>query len=339
MATVSTQLQTRTRTAAPVVERCYDLLTVAQACGVTDLTDGKYVDERNDRAAYLAAQDRQAEYLLGQVQCGPGTRLLDIGCGYGRMLEHAGRRGANAIGITISPPQVAAGRDRSLDVRELNYRDIFAEPHPLSSRRFSNNVVSSDQSIESPWEHAFDAIVANGSLEHFVQVRDALMGLTDEIYEEFFATCRRLLADGGRLVTTAIHFREPGQFDPEIIERGHHALPRGSDEYQFAMLVDLFGGWYPEPHQLERCASSYFDLETEEDGTRDYHLTSEHWLQQFKHRLRSSPRLWAAMGRQFWRRPQAAWAMLQLQLVDQAWAWQFRPPAPMQLWRQTWIAK
>ncbi len=99
---------TTERGTAPAVRTCYDLLTVVPACGVTDLTDGKYVDDRNDRAAYLAAQERQAEYLLDQVRCGPGTRLLDIGCGYGRILEHAGRRGAQAIGITISPPQVAS---------------------------------------------------------------------------------------------------------------------------------------------------------------------------------------------------------------------------------------
>src|SRR4249920_1575593 len=78
----------------PTVRTCYDVLDVVRACGITDLTDGKYVDDRNDRAAYLAAQHRQAEYLLDQVRCGPGTRLLDIGCGYGRILEQATARGA-----------------------------------------------------------------------------------------------------------------------------------------------------------------------------------------------------------------------------------------------------
>ncbi len=339
MATISTMPRNTEAATASAVRRCYDLLTVAPACGLTDLTDGKYVDDRNDRAAYLAAQERQAEYLLDEARCGPGTRLLDIGCGYGRMLEHARRRGAQASGITISPPQVAAGKARGLDVRELNYRNIFAGPHPLLPHRRAEDRTAHDVEINNPWERSFDAIIANGSLEHFVQAHDAARGRADEIYEEFFAICRRLLVDGGRLVTTAIHFRTAGQFDPAVIERGYRALPRGSDEYQFAMLVDLFGGWYPEPGQLEQCAADHFDLEVAEDGTHDYYLTSEHWLGQFKRSLRASPRLWAAVGRQFWSRPRAAWEMLKLQLVDQAWAWQFRPPAPMRLWRQTWAAK
>src|SRR5205809_7144669 len=100
MASVATPPTTE-RVTAPAVRTCYDLLTVVPACGLTDLTDGKYVDDRNDRSSYLAAQERQAEYLLDQVHCGPGTRLLDIGCGYGRSLEHAARRRADAVGITI----------------------------------------------------------------------------------------------------------------------------------------------------------------------------------------------------------------------------------------------
>ena len=302
---------------APTVRTCYDLMTVAPVCGVTDLTDGKYLDDRNDGAAYLAAQERQAEYLLDQACCHEGTRLLDIGCGYGRILEHASRRGAEAVGITISPPQVANCRARGLIVHELNYRDIFAEE----------------------WQHSFNAIIANGSLEHFVQAADAAAGRADEIYEEMFAICRRLLAEDGRFVTTAIHFREPGQFEPAEILRGPAAHRRRSPNYQFAMLVKRFGGWYPEPAQLQRCAAGYFELVHEEDGTRDYHLTSEYWLRQFKRRLSYDPRVWLAVARQWRQHPAAAWEMLRLQLWDQSWAWQFREPAPLRLLRQTWIAR
>ncbi|HEY2761928.1 MAG TPA: class I SAM-dependent methyltransferase [Pirellulales bacterium] len=329
MATIETTPATD-RGTSPTVRACYDLLTVVPACGLIDLTDGKYVDERNDRAAYLAAQDRQAEYLLDQALCGRDTRLLDIGCGYGRILEQAARRGARPVGITISPPQVAADRARGLDVRELNYRHIFCETNPPTPPY---------EGEANGWEHAFDAIVANGSLEHFVQLGDALAGRVDEIYDEMFAICRRLLAAGGRFVTTAIHCRQVDQFSPAEIARGHRAHPRGSDEYQYAMLVELFGGWYPEPGQLARCANPYFDLVAEEDGTHDYHLTSEHWQRQFFWSLVCNPRVWWALGRQFWKQPRAALGMFKLQVRDQCWPWQFRPPAPMRLLRQTWVAK
>jgi cyclopropane fatty-acyl-phospholipid synthase-like methyltransferase len=172
-----------------------------------------------------------------------------------------------------------------------------------------------------------------------VQASDAAAGRADELYEELFAICRRLLVEGGRFVTTAIHCREAGQFDPAEIARGHRAHPVGSAEYQYAMLVDLFGGWYPEPGQLERCAQPHFELVAEEDGTHDYHLTSEYWLRQFKRKLVYDPRVWWAVLRQLWQRPIPAMQMLRLQLWDQSWYWQFRPPAPMRLLRQTWLAK
>jgi cyclopropane-fatty-acyl-phospholipid synthase len=311
---------TTERGTAPAVRTCYDLLEVMRAAGMTDFTDGKYVDERNDSAAYLAAQERQAEYLLNQANCGPGTRLLDIGCGYGRILAQALRRGARPVGITISPPQVTTCLARGLAVEELNYRDIFRGDH-------------------ESWEHSFDSIVANGSLEHFVQVADAAAGQADAIYEEMFAICRRLLADSGRFVTTAIHFREAHQFDPLEIARGPAAQRAGSDEYQFAMLMTWFGGWYPAPGQLERCAAEYFDLVSEEDGTHDYYLTSEYWLAQAKWKLATSPRVWMEVARQLWLRQRPALEMLRLQLRDESWVWQFRPPAPMRLLRQTWAAK
>ena len=319
------------RSTSSVVRTCYDLLTVVPSCGLTDFTDGKYLDDRNDRAAYIAAQECQAEYLLDQAHCHRGTRLLDIGCGYGRILEHAQRRGAQPIGITISPPQVAADRARGLDVRELNYRHIF--------RDNATDLHPPYHEANATWEQAFDSIIANGSLEHFVQVEDAAAGQADDIYHELFAICHRLLQPGGRFVTTAIHFRRRGQFDPTAIAHGTRAFKRGTAEYQYAMLVDLFGGWYPEPGQLERCAEPYFRLVAAEDGTHDYHLTSEYWQRQFFRSIKYNPRLWWALGRQFVRRPHSAWKMFKLQVFDQSWPWQFRPPAPMQLWRHTWKTK
>jgi cyclopropane-fatty-acyl-phospholipid synthase len=324
---------TAERGTAPAVRTCYDLLEVMRAAGMTDFTDGKYIDDRNDQAAYLAAQERQAEYLLDQARCGPGTRLFDIGCGYGRILEQAARRGARPVGVTISPPQVAHCRARGLDVRELNYRHVF------ETAAGTNPPLAPPHKGGGFEERAFDAIVANGSLEHFVQAADAAAGQTDAIYEEMFAICRRLLVDGGRFVTTAIHFRRADQFDPVAIARGPAAQAPGSDAYQFSMITEWFGGWYPAPGQLERCGAEHFDLVAEEDGTCDYHRTSEYWLAQAKWKLATDPRMWWAVARQLWKHPRPALEMLRLQLWDQSWVWQFREPAPMRLLRQTWVAK
>jgi cyclopropane-fatty-acyl-phospholipid synthase len=305
---------------ALTVYTCYELLDVGLAGGVTDFTDGKYVDDGNDRAAYLAAQYRQAEYLLDQVHCARGTRLLDVGCGYGRILCQAARRGAKATGITISPPQVAYGRAHGLDVRELNYRNIF--------------------NGEEDWEAEFDAIVANGSLEHFAQVADAAAGRSDEIYDDVFAICRRLLRDGGRFVTTAIHFRRQRQVDPLDLLVGPYVHARGSANYHFAMVLErTFGGWYPEPGQLERCAAPHFELVAEEDGTNDYHRTSEYWLRRQQWSTAFNPRIWWALVGKSLSRPTAVAEMLRCLAWDQSWAWQFRPPAPTRLLRQTWVAK
>ena len=81
--------------------------------GVHDFTEGIY---RGDpKTPYDQAQRNQAEHLLDLALCHEGSRLLDIGCGYGRVLETACRRGAVALGITISPVQAEYCRARGLD--------------------------------------------------------------------------------------------------------------------------------------------------------------------------------------------------------------------------------
>src|SRR5581483_12280369 len=111
------------------VVTCYSVLDrFMPACGYTDLTDGMY--DGDPGRPYEQAQARQAEVLLDRAGCRPGTRLLDIGCGYGRILRAAAARGAGGTraagpcGITVSPEQVRAGRRAGLDVRLLDYRAL-----------------------------------------------------------------------------------------------------------------------------------------------------------------------------------------------------------------------
>ena len=47
--------------------------------------------------------------LCGNVR---GRRLLDIGCGEGRFCRMLGERGADAVGIDLTPALICAARDR-----------------------------------------------------------------------------------------------------------------------------------------------------------------------------------------------------------------------------------
>ena len=92
------------------------------------------------------------------------------------------------------------------------------------------------------------------------------------------------------------------------------------------------------PKQLQWCASGHFELIAEEDGTKDYGLTSEFWMSQLKRSLAYSPAAWWALAQSLLRMPKPTYQMLRCLLWDQSWNYQFRDPAPTQLLRQTWQA-
>lgn len=149
---------------------CYDMLALALDAGICDFTDAIY--DGDPTAPYEAAQQRQAEHLLNLAGCRRGSRLLDIGCGYGRILQTAGRRGVGARGITISPVQVGHCGAQGLDARLPDYRNL-----------------------RERWPATFDAAIANGSLEHFVAPQDAADGRADGIYRELFDIARDVLVE------------------------------------------------------------------------------------------------------------------------------------------------
>ena len=302
---------------APTVVSCYSLFDhIFPACGFTDLTDGVYEGDASRR--YEAAQARQAEVLLDRAVVARGSRVLDIGCGYGRILRAAEARGAGAWGITVSREQVSRNSQAGLRTRLQDYRALGPQ-----------------------WDEQFDAVIANGSLEHFAQPADAAAGRDDDVYRHLFATVHRLLDPhkaSARFVTTAIHFRGDRPDPDDWLKRSFEFAP-GTPQFHWARLARSFGGWYPMPGQLEHCADGLFRLIHEEDGTEDYRITSETWLAGVRGAFwsRRAPALGWACAVAFVRRPLALVRMLQCTLGSESWNWQFRGnPPPTILLRQTW---
>jgi cyclopropane-fatty-acyl-phospholipid synthase len=82
------------------------------------------------------AQEAKLELVCTKLGLHPGTRVLDVGCGWGSFAVHSAvRHGAEVVGITLSPPQAELARRRAaeagvadrVDIRVADYRDLTGE--------------------------------------------------------------------------------------------------------------------------------------------------------------------------------------------------------------------
>src|ERR1700693_2135829 len=62
------------------------------------------------------AQRRKHEHVAEQSGIAPGRRVLDLGCGWGPLLNFIRGEGAVGVGVTLSTAQLAACRRHGLDV-------------------------------------------------------------------------------------------------------------------------------------------------------------------------------------------------------------------------------
>lgn len=298
-----------------LVQLCYTMVHAAQAVGIVDLADGEY---RPGDTTLEQGIERQLNYLLDQVGCTrPGFRLLEIGCGYGRLLDLARDRGAIVAGINVSPEQVAYCRRRGHAAYCTTYRNLLDSPE---------------------WHGQFDGVIANGSLEHWVQPEDVLAGRAKDIYTESFAIARRCLdphAQDGRYVTTAIHVKRPVKAEDMLTPWQEH--PKGSNERHFSLLHNWMGGWYPVDGQLAECAWPHFELVDEQDGTQGYKIANDYRLKRMMRGWLTSPRMVGRIARMMVRHPRVWRTMMHSFFIEQSWDWQFRgDDPPMKLLRQTW---
>jgi cyclopropane-fatty-acyl-phospholipid synthase len=205
------------------------------------------------------AHARKHEYVAEQVGIGPGTRVLDLGCGWGPMLDVVRRRGGTGVGVSLSRAQVEACRRNGLDARvsdaRLVTRDTFGE---------------------------FDAVVSLGAFEHFCSPEDQEAGRQDEIYRELFEHVADMLPEGGRFyLQTMVFGRNMIPLDEIDID-----APRESDAWYLALLGAQFpGSCLPfGEEQVIKAADSSFRLVSSSSGRLDYIETIRQWRARFGER-------------------------------------------------------
>jgi cyclopropane fatty-acyl-phospholipid synthase-like methyltransferase len=298
-----------------LVKLCYTLVHAAEAAGIRDLADGEFLPTDTCLEQGIA---RQLDYLLDQVGCTrPGFRLLEIGSGYGSLLRAARDRGADVVGVNVSPEQVDYCRAGGLPVYHCTYRDLLDSP---------------------AWHGQFDGVIANGSLEHWVQPEDVVAGDMDRIYRESFEIAHRMLdprVPEARYVTTAIHVKRDVQ--PEDLLTPWYRHPRGSDRRHFSLLHHWMGGYYPVEGQLAACAAPCFFPVAEVDGTQGYKIANEFRMATMLRAVRSNPRVVGRIARALARHPWVTSTMIECFFIEKSWDWQFwGDDPPMKLLRHTW---
>jgi len=83
---------------------------------------------RLDRADALPGATELRAVTYEQLRCGPGDRVLDVGCGGGRAVAELAGRGVRAIGADRDPRMLAAARARGAEVVEADVADLpFAD--------------------------------------------------------------------------------------------------------------------------------------------------------------------------------------------------------------------
>jgi len=202
------------------------------------------------------AQRRKHEYVAEQIGIGPGRRVLDLGCGWGPLLDFVRRRGGTGVGVTLSSAQAAACRRHGLEVHLHDARVVTRESFG-----------------------PFDAVASLGAFEHFCSVEEHRAGRQEEIYRRLFARVASLLPDGGRF------YLQTMVFGPNMIavDRIDIRAPRDSDAWYLALMGRQFpGSFLPYgQEQIIRSAEPHLRLVSSASGRLDYIETIRQWRKRF----------------------------------------------------------
>lgn len=253
------------------IEDHYDTLGTLHALRLKEVHGGfpdytcAFFDGDFSKTLKQAQEDKHA-WIFDGLDLGQdltGKRILDIGCGWGPILQAVRKRGGEATGLTLSPGQVAYCTGKGLDVRLLDYKKIV--PKTLGE---------------------FDAVISIGAFEHFCSLEEFAAGKQERIYREFFEMCANLLKPGGKLYLQTMTW---GKKVPDHTKLSLTA-PTHSEEAILARLEKFYpGSWLPNGlEQMKKASEGSFIFLKTNNGRLDYIETLKRWAASSKNLLTPS---------------------------------------------------
>ncbi|WP_372727781.1 class I SAM-dependent methyltransferase [Nocardioides sp.] len=193
------------------------------------------------------AQARKIERLLDEAGVGQGTRVLEIGTGWGELAIRAARRGATVRSVTLSREQQALARAR---IAEAGFSDRV-DVDLCDYRAVSTGARSGEQ---------YDAVLSVEMIE--------AVGL--EFWPIYFRTIDRVLAPGG---TVAI----------QAITMPHDRMLATRNTYTWIHKYIFPGGFLPSVRAIEEVTRAHTSLRLTERLSFGQHYaeTLHQWDQRF----------------------------------------------------------
>ncbi|MGF7234683.1 MAG: class I SAM-dependent methyltransferase [Frankia sp.] len=187
-----------------------------------------------------AAQDRKLRYHLDAIRADQAESVLDVGCGWGAVLERLAHTGSvgRSVGLTLSEEQAAFVRSRGypgVEVRTENW--MHYEP-------------------DAP----FDGIISIGAFEHFARPGDSTAERIN-VYQEFFTRCRGWLNNGGALSLQTIAYANMSR----------------ENASQFIQEEIFPEAELPTLAEIVTAAEGIFEIRSVHNGRLDYAWTCEQW--------------------------------------------------------------
>jgi cyclopropane-fatty-acyl-phospholipid synthase len=224
------------------------------------LRSGDYADfscaffDGNFDQTLVAAQKAKHQWVLDGIRFQSADRILDVGCGWGPVLNTVRKRGGHALGLTLSSAQAKYCAAKGLKVSLQDWK---------TARPFALGV--------------FNGIISIGAFEHFCSMEEYILGKQEAIYRDFFEFCAHALPIGGRLFVQTMTWGKVVP-DPDTVSL---TAPEGTPERILARLARFYpGSWLPDgKEQIIAAASEHFNFLHSSNGRSDYIETLNRWGQ------------------------------------------------------------